>query len=58
MMKKRLVRLAVLLAVTFSFSFEAAALKGCDGSWVWGPLNGYVCVVGGWNDGECVAKCT
>lgn len=56
MMKKRLVQLAVLVAVTFSF--EAAALKGCDGSWVWGPMNGYQCVVGGLNDGECVASCS
>ncbi len=55
MTKKRLIRLTILLAI--AFSFEAAASKGCDGSWVWGPMNGYQCVVGGMNDGECTASC-
>lgn len=51
-MKKRLVRLAVLVALTVSF--EAAAMKPrCLGSWVWGPMYGWQCVEGGLNDGEC-----
>lgn len=51
-MKRRLVRLAVLIAVTVSFE-AAAMMPRCRGSWVWGPMHGWQCVEGGLNDGEC-----